>query len=138
MKGFFQRMSYSLGRFMTGRYGYDEFSKLLLITGAVVAFLSCFPDLELLYFVAIIPIVYAMFRAFSKNYDKRRRELDKYFTLKRKVLGSFSSKKKQWAERKTHRFFKCKNCKTVLRVPKGKGKIKISCPKCRSEIIKKT
>ncbi len=138
MRGFFQRISYSLQRLMMGRYGYDELSKFLLIAGVVFSVLSYFPDLQLLYFISVILLVYSLFRIMSKNFDKRRCELEKYFAVKRKITGWFSSKKKRWSERKMHRFFKCKNCKTVLRVPKGKGKIKISCPKCRSEIIKKT
>lgn len=138
MRGFFQRMTYSLQRLMAGRYGYDEFSKFLLIAAVVFSGLSYFPDLQMLYFVSVILLVYSLFRVMSKNFDKRRRELEKYFAVKRKITGRFSAEKKRWSERKTHRFFKCKNCKTVLRVPKGKGKIKISCPKCRNEIIKKT
>ena len=138
MRRWLEKLNYTLGRWMYGRYGHDALSRFLVIASLVLAFLSCFPYLGVLYLLAFILIVFSLFRTFSKNHEKRRRELAAYTRISSKVSGWFSRRKRQWKERKTHRYFKCKTCKTVMRVPKGRGKIKISCPKCRAETIKKT
>ena len=138
MRGFFQRVGYTLQQFMRGRYGYDALSKVLLISAVIFSFLSCFPDLQLLYLASFILLVFSVYRSLSKNFEKRRAELNAYLRISGKIKGGLETKKKQWRERKTHRYFKCKSCKTTLRVPKNKGKIKIRCPKCGSELIRKT
>ena len=74
---------------------------------------------------------------FSKNHEKRRAELRWYYEKKNKYTNIISSQKKLHQMRKTHRIYKCKNCKTMLRVPKGVGKIKITCSKCKTTMIKK-
>ena len=52
--------------------------------------------------------------------------------------GKENNLKKRWAQRSTYRFFKCPQCKQTVRVPKGRGKICITCPKCKTEFIKKS
>lgn len=138
MRGFFQRVSYTLSRFMTGRYGYDSFGRFLIITALVLSVLSYIPDFGWMYLLSSAVLIYALFRILSRNHAKRRNELNKYIKLSAKPKAWFAKNKRMWSERKTHRYFKCKTCRTVLRVPKGRGKIKISCPKCKSEIIRKT
>ena len=62
--------------------------------------------------------------------------MDRYYSFKNKATSWYSLRKKMFAERKTHRYFKCKTCKTVLRVPKRNNKIEVTCPKCRQKTIK--
>lgn len=138
MRGFFQRLGNSLQRFMYGRYGNDSLNTVLMICGMVLVLLSALPYCDILYAVAAVLWGFAIFRTYSRNINKRQRELYKFKSITSGIGKKADTKKKIWNERKTHRYFKCKNCKTILRVPKGKGKIKISCPKCRTEIIKKT
>ena len=131
MRGFFHRLGNTLQRFMYGRYGNDSLNTALMILSIILIFLSALPYCDILYAVAAVLWGFTIFRMFSRNITKRRQELQKYQSIVSKL-------KRRFADRKTHRYFKCKNCKTVLRVPKGKGKIKISCPKCHTEIIRKT
>ncbi len=138
MRGWFQRFNNTVQHFMYGRYGIDEFSKFLLMTGMALAVLSLFRPLIWMGIIAYAVIIWSYVRCFSKKFDKRRRELDKYWCIRNRLRSKFAFFKKKHAERKTHRYFKCKMCKTTMRVPRGKGKIEITCPKCKSKIIKRT
>ncbi len=138
MRGFFQRFNNSVQRFMYGRYGIDELGSFMILVSLIFAVLSFVPFLSLLGFAPMVIIILSYIRCFSKNHTKRRNELDKYLKLKGRLRDWVSLCKRKRRDKKTHRYFKCKLCKKILRVPKGKGKIEIICPKCRSRIIKKT
>ena len=136
-------MREKLQRFMMGRYGGDELSKALSIVALVCMILSSvFVKVPvvylLLYWGGAAILVYNLFRMFSKNVSKRYEENQKYRTFRYKVVTKLDAKKKQFAQRKTHRFFKCPSCKQHVRVPKGRGKICITCPRCKHEFIKRS
>ena len=82
-------------------------------------------------------MVYIFFRMFSKNLYKRREENSKFLQKTWKMRNQISGAKARHAD-KDHKYFTCKQCKTVCRVPVGKGKIIITCPKCRAQIQAKT
>lgn len=138
MKNFFRNIGAKTQQWMAGRYGYDELSRAMSIAALVGLILSCIPGLQFMYVPTIVLWVWSMFRCYSRNLEKRRSERSAYLRFTGRIKGWFALKKRAWKERKTHRYFRCKQCKTVLRVPKGKGKIKITCSKCYSEIVKKT
>ena len=123
---------------MQGRYGMDEFSRFLTYTGLALMLLSLFQKLNFLSIPAFIIILYSTFRVYSKNTDKRLKERKWYLNVKAKIVNFFDLIKRKWRDRKTHSYFKCPNCKKILRVPKGKGTIRVTCPDCKQEIIKKT
>jgi hypothetical protein len=137
MKNFFQKINIQMQQWMTGRYGMDELSAVISIVVLIGLILACFPKLRLMCIPTLILWAWSIFRCYSKNLDKRRKERDTYLRIVSRVRSWFSVKKKAWHERKTHRYYRCKQCHAVLRVPKGKGKIKITCPHCHSETIKK-
>ena len=124
--------------FMAGRYGYDELSRAMSIMALICLLVAMFTGWPLLSTVALILWVWALIRSYSKNISKRQLERQSYLRLTGRIKGWFGTKKRAWAERKTHCYFKCPNCKKTLRVPKGKGKIKITCPECKTQITKKT
>ncbi len=139
MRGFFHRLGNTVQYFMQGRYGVDELGVFLLIVGFLASFVFArIRPLSWISVIAFFVLIWAYVRIFSKNFDKRRRELMAYRRMRDKFRERISLVKRIIAERKTHRYFKCKTCKTRLRVPRGKGKIEITCPKCRTKIIKKT
>ena len=82
--------------------------------------------------------MYVYFRMFSKNIQKRYEENMKYLQLKRQVMGRFEKEKRMIADRKVNHIYKCPTCKQKIRIPKGKGKICITCPKCGTEFTKKS
>lgn len=133
-----QQIATRLQQFMVGRYGNDQFTLFLSITGLVFSFLGNFRQLHFFYFIGTIMIFYGLFRSLSKNNEARRKELNWYLIWSEKPKAQIKLLMNQIRDRKTHRYFRCKSCKTVMRVPKGRGKIEITCPKCRMKVIKKT
>lgn len=138
MKKWFQNLGYKMQSFMAGRYGYDELSRAMSIIALICLLVAMFTGWPLLSTVALILWVWALIRSYSKNFSKRQLERQSYLRLTGRIKGWFGTKKRAWSERKTHCYFKCPNCKKTLRVPKGKGKIKITCPECKTQITKKT
>lgn len=136
MRNWFYRINETLQRWMYGRYGYDELNKFLSITAIVLILLSLF--VPAFNFIALLLLLWAMFRTYSKNLENRRQERDAYLKVAGKVKQFFKLRKNMWRDRNTHRYYKCPSCNAYLRVPKGKGKIEISCPKCRNKITRKT
>ena len=123
---------------MYGRYGADELSLALIIVSAILMFVSNFDKLWFIYFVAIIPLGVAFWRALSRNTNARYNEKLKFLQVIAGPKEKIKLISQRIKNRKTHRFFTCPKCKAILRVPKGKGKISIACPKCGNKIIKKT
>lgn len=132
-------------QFMYGRYGVDGLGLALVLLGCVLTFvLSLFrmPSQRLfvsllLRLVGMIPYLLFLLRALSKNIEKRRIENERFLKIWLPVSGFFKTKYSHLKD-KDHRFFKCPNCSRTLRVPKGKGKIEISCPHCGRKFKKRT
>lgn len=127
-----------LQQWMIGRNGGDQLSLALLVLSLLLSVISGIFNLPIIVYISYIPFAFAVYRIFSKEVDKRRLENYK-FMMKLSPLYSFYHKiKTRRANRKTHKYFKCPNCKQELRVPKGKGKINISCSKCKTKFVKQS
>ena len=117
-------------RFMEGRYGTDKLNIAILLLGlglSVLSFLIILPFTKILLCLAsYILMGIAIFRCLSRNIYKRYRENLRFLMF----LDRFKDKE--------HRYFICPKCRQPVRVPKGKGKISITCPKCSEKFIKKT
>lgn len=129
-------MREKLQRFMIGRYGVDAFGKFLLGTVVVLWVINLFANSRFLYSWALFLMIYAYFRMFSKNTTKRYQENVKYLQLKNKLVSRVKSEKSQLKERKTHHIYRCPTCRQKIRIPRGKGRICITCPKCKTEFTK--
>ncbi len=138
MKQFFQRMGERVARFFYGRYGNDRLNNVLLLTALVLLLLAYLPHMGFLLFFSLALLIWSNFRALSRNIFKRRRELTAFLGFWSSIRSKLSLRKKILRERKTHCYFKCPSCKAVLRVPKGKGEIDVTCPKCKTVTLKKT
>lgn len=125
-------------QFMQGRYGADQFSKFLIYLSLILLVITLFCRNNFIYYIAVIVLFYSYFRMLSRNISKRYAENQKYLSVRYKVVGKFNWIKLRIKDSKTHRIFKCPSCSQKIRVPKGKGRISIKCPKCRIEFIKKT
>lgn len=126
-----------LQRFMWGRYGTDRLNQVLLICAFLSLFISFFGG-GFFYLLATILLVYAYFRMFSRNVAKRSAENQKYLKQEMKVRGFFGKTKRNLAQRKEYHIYKCPQCGQKLRVPRGRGRVAISCRKCGNEFIKKS
>lgn len=143
-------MKEKLQRFMMGRYGIDAFSKFLLGAAMILWILDMFMNSRILYSWALLLLIYSYFRMFSRNTTKRYQENMKFLTMKQKFLSKCKTlskgndnnqdgakfNKSYKEQRKTHHIYKCPTCKQKIRIPKGKGRICITCPKCKTEFTK--
>ena len=123
---------------MIGRYGVDQLSNVLIIISFILLVGSIIADIKVINSIATGILLISYIRIFSRNINKRYQENLKFLNwwnpIKFKFLG-FVNRTKQF---RTHRFYKCPQCNQELRVPKGKGKINVSCPKCHNKLEKRT
>ncbi|MBM6947139.1 hypothetical protein [Mordavella massiliensis] len=131
-------MKEKLIRFMAGRYGFDSFGKATLIAALIVMVLSGLFESAILSLLAWALIIYTYFRLFSRNIYRRSAENQAYLKKTRGIRTWFNSQKSLMAQRKTHHIYKCPTCHQKIRVPRGKGRIEIRCPKCQTRFIKKS
>lgn len=132
-----RRMKEKIQRFMVGRYGMDNLNKLISWIAIIFCFLSFF-RIPLMNFLTIVFITLFYYRAFSRNIYKRAAENTKYL-MKTNCIRSYIYRKKEYIRmRKTHHIYKCPDCKQRIKIPKGKGKIMVTCPKCKREFKKKS
>ena len=129
-------------RFMQGRHGADQLSNFLVIAALVLVVLEIFIPIprvrHAMNSLGVGFILFSYFRMFSRNHARRYEENEWFLKYYNRVRFWWNGKKARSAQRKTHRIFKCPSCRQSIRVPKGKGKIAITCPKCRKEFIKRT
>lgn len=126
-----------LQKFFYNKYGADQFGMMLVIIALVFSLLSTMTRIVLFSFVSIVLMIYEMYRMFSTNYVKRRIENDHYqqfvVVLKRRWKMIVMNIKDR-----SYHYYLCPNCHQMVRVPRGRGKIVITCPNCKKEFEKKS
>lgn len=124
------KMATALRSFMAGRYGTDRLNMVILCAGLVASILSMMiptqPANIILWALSYVLMILAIWRSLSRNTYKRYQE-------NRKFLHFFDR-----IRDRQHRYFDCPKCRQMVRVPRGKGKISITCPRCREKFVKKT
>lgn len=130
-------MRNAIARFMYGRYGNDQFNVFLIGTYLVTYLLYALTRFAPLYWVCMVLIVYTLFRTFSRNLAKRRAENARFMKKVGPVLQWFRIQRSMRRD-KEHRYFKCPSCGQYLRVPRGKGKITITCRSCHASFQEKS
>ena len=123
----FQRFRASMARLMSGRSGVDQLGLFLLIFSVVLNLIGSLTKLPILQALAYIPLFLTFYRTFSRNVSKRYQENQRFTQFFARIKG-----------RKTYCYFKCPSCKTQVKVPRGKGTIRITCPSCKEKFVKKT
>lgn len=122
-----------IARFMAGRNGNDQLNTFLLVLDLILIVVSSIVGgrvgrVFFLPAVALLVIIYL--RMFSRNLVRRREENGRYLRLRYRLGGRLRLHKERWVQRKDYKFFVCPACHTTLRVPRGRGKIRIVCRKC--------
>ncbi len=124
------RIKQALVRFMTGRYGTDKLNMWILGAGVVLCLISVFIRFPLVNWIltvcSYILMIWALFRTFSRNTYKRYQENRRFLMCLDRIKD------------RQHRYFDCPKCRQPVRVPRGKGKIMITCPKCREKFQRKS
>ena len=131
-------MKEKLYRFMIGRNGTDQFSRFLSYVALGLIGVNLFVRSTLLWLAGLAVLLYAEFRMFSRNLPRRREENAKYLALRYRVTEAVRNRRDRWRQRRDFAFFRCPECRAMLRVPRGKGKIRITCRKCGSAFDRKT
>lgn len=124
-----KNMGTALRRFMQGRYGMDKLNLVILwVSVAVVVIAMFLSGIAGLIFTVLAYVLMglAIFRTLSRNTYKRYRENRRFLLLIDRIKD------------RDHKYYTCPKCRQPVRVPKGKGKIAITCPKCKEKFIKKT
>lgn len=155
-----------LYRLMQGRHGNDELSQFLMIAGLVMLLVSNFLRLGIFHTLAWVMLVYAYFRVMSRNIPKRQQENRKFLEMKANFMrkksagtGGWQQKRaqkqqakqakqqaqqqdysqyQQEADTENYNYYRCRNCGQIVRVPKGKGTVKITCPECKNTFTDRT
>ena len=130
-------------RFMQGRYGVDQFAKFTMGVALVSIVLAIFVNTgssagSLLDMLGLVVIVYTYFRIFSRNIYKRAQENQKYLSATATIRQRLNKEKNLMKQRKDYHIYTCPSCGQKVRIPRGKGKIEISCPKCHSKFVKRS
>ncbi len=123
---------------MQGRYGQDAFTRFLLGAMLACVVLNLLVGSRFLSIMAWALLVYAYFRLFSRNHAARYAENQRYLNATAKLRYWFDQQKRLKEERKYHHIYVCPRCRQKIRIPKGKGKIMVRCPKCRHEFQKRS
>lgn len=125
-------------RFMIGRYGVDQLSNAMFLFSIILLIFSSLFRSVIVNTFAMIILILSYARVLSKNINKRREENMRFL----KWWSPISIKLMQYFNRikgyRTYRYFKCSRCGQRLRVPRGKGRVRITCPKCKNEFTKNT
>lgn len=167
MRNFFQNINNAFRRFMVGRYGSDQLSRFTMILAVIMLVLNMIfrTKTSVFYWLVWVFLLISYFRMFSKNTQKRYDENTRYLQLKEKILGKLRgtrggsgaksvrdsyryyenaynnasrSNSSTMRSDKEHRIFRCPNCDQRVRVPRGRGKIEITCPRCSHKFIKRS
>ena len=139
------KMSDRFRNFMRGRYGVDQLSNGLVFLFFILILIGILTRNTIFTWIALIPMILSYYRMFSKNFSKRYNEnriytylMSPVYDLLDKIKGFFNRKIKRFKTRKEYKYFKCPNCKQELRVPRGRGEITVTCPKCKQSFDRKS
>ena len=124
-------------RFMAGRNGNDAFNRFLLVCELVLLLLSSLLRGHL-FLLALALLGYIYFRMLSRNVYRRQEENGRYLRAKYKLQSRLRLIAERWKQRRDYKFFVCPSCHATLRVPKGRGRIKIVCRKCGTSFTGKS
>ena len=127
-----------LQRFMAGRYGVDKMNQVLSVCSLILIVFGIFFKVSLLYWVGLAVIIYIYFRMLSKDIPRRYAENQAFLQQYYRLTGWFTGQKQSMERNKGYRIYKCPQCRQKVRVPKGKGKISIHCPKCSNDFIRRS
>lgn len=125
-------------QFMQGRYGLDTLGNFLLWTGMILIIINLFVRNVFLEILVWILVIYTYIRILSRNYERRNAENTWFLDHTQGWRDRYRRFMAHARIRKTHHIYTCPGCGQKIKVPKGKGRIVITCPKCRIEFTKKS
>ena len=134
-------MKQRIARFMAGRNGNDQLNIFLLILAVVFIILGIIFKNSMGFIfnmLTLVSIALVYIRMLSRNIPKRQAENARFMDLKYRLFSKLRLQREKWTQRDEYKFFHCPSCRTVLRVPRGRGKIMIVCKKCGTRFVGKS
>ncbi|MDR3210241.1 MAG: hypothetical protein LBT36_06425 [Oscillospiraceae bacterium] len=125
-----------LRRFMSGRYGPDQLNVALIVLALLLSIAGSLAGLPFLPYISYLPLAFALFRLLSRRIEARRRENDRFLRYWAPFRTRAKRRVTSFRDRRTHKYFACPGCRNTLRVPKGRGKLQITCPRCGERFIR--
>lgn len=132
-----QKIKDSFRSFMAGRYGGDQLSRVQVWTGFIIYMIAIFTGAGILGYLGLAVYVWAFFRIFSRNVEKRAAENRMYLEKTANVRRSVSQAMNRFKNRKQYKYFRCPQCKSYLKLPRNVGEVTVTCGKCRHQFRKK-
>ncbi len=126
-----EKWKWKFRNFMQGRNGLDELTKVVYGCSIVLYVISLLSGSSLFYYLAVVGLIYGVYRVCSRDVLNRQAE-------NRKLKEKIDFYRTRWQQRGTYKIFKCKGCGRKIRVPRGKGKIEVTCPACGHKEIHRT
>ena len=127
-----------LRKFLSGRYGIDELYKFLIMANLVVILINIYTDWPFLDYISLVLLVVAIYRAFSRNINRRYEENARFLNWWNPLMRKIAGLRERAIGLKTYRYFRCPICRQQLRIPRGKGRVLITCPKCGNKFQRRT
>ena len=125
-------------RFMSGRNGPDQLTRALTVLALAVLVLNLFVRSAVLNIVWLAIMAYAYYRMFSRNLARRREENGRFLQWQYKTVSAVRGWWDRLRQRRDYAFFRCPECRAMLRVPRGKGRVRVTCRKCGSAFERRT
>ena len=144
-----KNLRYRFAVFMQGRYGTDQLSRflsivtlVLLVAENIVNHFLAFPGMLVFvriagYLIAVLLFI-IYFRTFSRNIPRRYAENQKFLALKDRLSAFFGGARRSAGQRIEYHIYRCPQCSQKIRIPRGKGRIMVRCPKCGTEFVKQS
>ena len=133
-----KRLKEKIDRFMIGRYGMDRLNQFLAILVLILVAVDLFTHSKVIYWLELIGLVLFYFRMISKNFKAREKENQIYLRLYLKAQDMGMKWEFRFEQARKYHIYKCPNCGQKIRIPRGKGRISIHCPKCNIDFIRKS
>ena len=127
-------------RFLKDRYGFDAICAFLLWISVLIDLLVLllpYEEIRPFCWISFIPLLFCVLRIFSRDCDRREMENDLFTGIFDPFKDAANQRRERKYQKKMFRFFRCPSCRQQLRVPRGKGKVEITCPSCGSKFIRK-
>ena len=135
---FWQKIKLSIAKFMQGRHGADNLGMFTLLSGLIVSLLGSFTRIGLLSIIGLALYIITLFRMFSRNHEKRMAENRKYIELTSNWKTKVRQFSKRMKNRRDYKYFKCPECKVLLRTKRGSGEKDITCVRCGHQYRQKS
>ena len=127
-------------RLLKDRYGFDAICAVLLWTSVLIDLLVLllpYEEVRSFGWLSFVPMFFCILRMLSRDFDRREMENDHFTGLFDPIREAAENRRERKYQKKMFRFFRCPSCRQQLRVPRGKGKVEITCPSCGSKFIRK-